>query len=151
MLLNQNRKLWFCENPSFGQPVWLPLAAGISECKMYQKNEKILFYELGNEEVPRESFVSGVKCITLRGHIDETDEALRKILKMNGFHVGILQGDFEDNRYNNAIYCESYVSVTDNGSGIANEPQGFEIQLSCGHEKHGKITNGVNGIHFTEG
>ena len=149
MLLNRNKKIWFCENPGMGQPVWLPLSVGIFERKMSRKSDKTLFFELGKEESPREDFTTNVKCISLRGHVEDSDEALMKILQMNGSRVGILQADKEKNHYNNAVYCEASVAVEEYGSGAANEPQGFEIQLNCGPEKHGIITNSVKGIAFT--
>lgn len=149
MLLNRNKKIWFCENPGMGQPVWLPLSAGIFEWKMSRKSDKTLFFELGKEESPREDFTTSVKCISLRGHVEETDEALMKILQMNGSCVDILQANKEKNHYNNAVYCEASVVVLDHGSGAANEPQEFEIQLNCGPEKRGEIAKDVNGITFT--
>ena len=132
-----------------GQPVWLPLSAGIFERKMSRKSDKTLFFELGKEESPREDFTTSVKCIGLHGHVEETDEALMKILKMNGSCVGILQANKEKNHYNDAVYCEASVVVLDHGSGAANEPQEFEIQLNCGPEKRGEIAKDVNGITFT--
>lgn len=116
---------------------------------MSRKSDKTLFYELGKEESPREDFATSVKCISLRCHVEDSDEALMKILQMNGSCVGILQADKEKNYYNNAVYCEASVAVEEYGSGVANEPQGFEIQLNCGPEKRGEIAKDVNGIAFT--
>ena len=150
LLLNRKRELYFCEDPALGQPVWLPLSAGIIERKMSRNSEKLLFYELGREDAPKEELLSSVKLIALRGHVDVDDENLLRILKMNGKTVGIIQRDLSKNCDNRAIYCEATVEVLDDGSGLAGEPQCFEICLHCGHETEEDLSIGVNGVTFTQ-
>ncbi len=116
---------------------------------MSRKSENMLFFEVGKDESPQEKIASSIKVITLRGHVDENDEALCKILSLNGCQIGLFERSLAEKYDDYGIYYEAQVEVKDDGSGAVDEPQNFEISLKCGREISAQIDSSVNGVNFT--
>ncbi len=149
MLLNRERKLYFCPDMSAEQPRWLPLSAGIKARKTEGKQEKLIFYELGREDSPKAKILSTIKVITFLMDLEEADEAIQSLLEMDRAEVGLLESIATENPDNKAICYRAFLEVKEDGCGEASSPQELEICFNCYHQERGLLSNTTNGIAFT--